>query len=115
MKTLEEAGYHFYFEINKKRKEQHQIPPNCWHDWLMVGARLAQEWFDVNKEMPEPTEENFNSQFLVKGYYQVEDLKGDVRCYACKMDKFTFDSIKKIVFDTSSGFITTHWRPIERK
>jgi hypothetical protein len=79
------------------------------------GAAFAQRWIPVEEEMPEFSEENRGKQFLVKGFHQVNELKGEEIEKVARLDFGAYESFGGKYFGDCAGFTMTHWRYIDLK
>lgn len=97
METIENLATEKY--INQRVLPPHkQLPANNFIDWAQFGAREAQRWISIDKELPE-----VNKRILVKDE---------------RIDAFTvglLGSNKKFYTDNDQIVNITHWRPIERE
>ena len=70
------------------------------------------KWIDVNDELPDKRHIKLRTQFLVKGYFQIGESKGDVHCDTARLCDYLPEDYPATL-EERVNFITTHWIEIE--
>jgi len=98
MKTIEDIASSRYIS-DLELPERKRIHPSCYIDWAVFGAREAQRWIPIEKEVPV-----HDSWVLVKT---------DLCRFPCQVAQFRLDK-----FISTDNFIVANvsfWRPIDRQ
>ncbi len=104
MKTLQQASKEYAEKTDKANAQ-----------WVAedfeAGVKFAQTWISVEEEMPTIDHCEKRTQFLTKGYFEINSKKGDMHYITTRLSSI----VDRVYFETPSFFTVTHWRMIEIK
>jgi hypothetical protein len=72
------------------------------------------EWISVKERMPELKHLELKTQFLVLGYFQINDLKGTDFYDVSRLSTMQYEFNKMILFESRSNYNITHWKEIQK-
>lgn len=114
MKTIEEAASSH--EINRDNNSIDSLINKHTIVSFKAGVRFAEEWIDVNDELPEI---KYQSVGVLYSDYVLVTVLGYSHPFVAFYIEFRnesgFDLIHKSIQDSLNQKSITHWRPINRK
>jgi hypothetical protein len=107
MKTIEEAAQEYANNVCTIGSDIRGIESKDINDYLQDaiynGVEYAQQWIDVNDELPNEKNGYFDRQVLVKRFSDFD--RTEIEYTVTKYNKRGWEEYSRI----------THWRPIELK
>lgn len=111
--NIETVAAHIAEKLRKCANSDAEVFKNRdWEDTQTIWAEYLRDelynWVEVKQEMPDKSFLDKRTEFLVRGYFEIEGKRGSIIHKVLKLDDLNKDS-DNTYFNGPADFVPTHW------